>query len=171
LAVPYRSTIVAARRQLVVQNAPRATALSAFAMGTAFLVTGAILLPLAYAGLLLPGAEVLFSAMGTVMLIAGAAMTALAAHMLRSRTVFALEREELTITTPSDEGDTRRYVVSLADVQHVGLDGGGGNHAANYCVRIGLRGTRVILLGGARTSFRRHHERVAAEIRQFLSFA
>jgi hypothetical protein len=166
--VPYRSFTLAAPRHLVVRNLPRASALAANITGVVLLLGGCVLMPLAYLTSLLLGAEVLLSAMGTVFLIAGVVIAVLGARMRRSRTFFALERQELTITVRGG-GPERRHVVRVEDIEHVGLDNLDEARGATYSVQIVLRGGDAIALGDARTSARTHHERVAEEIRGFLA--
>jgi hypothetical protein len=156
---------------LVVRNMPRATALGASVTGVLVLVGGAVLLPLACMTSLLSGAEVLLSAMGTVFVLAGATVAALGARMLGSRTHLAMEREKLTVTVHAAWGPERRHVVRVEDIERVGLDNDCDAQGATYSVRIIVRGREPIVLDDARTSARAHHERVAAEIRGFLSAA
>ena len=169
--MPYRTVILCPPRRLVVRNHSRATAVAASTTGILFALAGCVLLPLAYLGTVLAGAEVLLSAMGTVFVIAGVTIAVLGARLHRSRTFLAIEREELTIAVRSAGGPERRHVVRIDEVERVGLDNDDDRQGATYSVQIVVRGRDAILLGDARTSSRRHHERVAAEIRGFLSAA
>lgn len=163
--MPYRSFDISPPRFLAVMDHSRTAAVGAMSSGVLLALAGCAFLPMAYLSVILAGAEVLLSAMGTVFVIAGVTIALLGARMWRARTHLELRREELTIAAAG-----RRQVVRVRvdDIERVGLDNDAEGNGATYAVQLVVRGGRTIVVGDARTTSRAHHERVAEEIRGFL---
>ena len=152
---------------MIVPNQPVATAILAIATGVLFALVGGWLLPVTGFFVPPPGAGVVTSAVGTVLLLAGVTFAVLGARMHRSRTLLALEQDELTVTIRAGSVPVRRHVVRLADIEGVDLE----TDMATYRAQIVLRGGEAIAIGDATTSARRHYERVVCDIRGFLAGA
>jgi len=167
-AMPYRSFVATAPRTLVVQNHPTLTAVLATCAGVLCALAGFGLLAALHIGVAAAGGEVVMSAMGTVFLLAGPALSFLGVRMKRSQTELLLDRDELTVTVRAGSRSVSRHVVRVDDIQDVGLETDDDSAGATYRTQIVMRGGDSIALGQASTSARSHYERVAADIRGFL---
>ena len=159
--MPYRSNVWPEARFLVVPDYPRLTALIAIAAGSCAVLLGCALSPVTQLFGAPLGGEVVLSAMSTVFILAGVTVAALGVRMRQSRTLLALEREELTV---SHGAHPWRHVIRLEDIEKVGIE----SADDAYRAQIVVRGGRTIALGEAMTSSRSHYERVAADVRRFL---
>jgi hypothetical protein len=163
--VPYRTTHCAPPRELVVRNQPLVTAVLATVTGVLFAVVGFFLMPVTDVFVPPPGAGVVMSAVGTVLVLAGVTFAALGLRMRRSRTLLALVRDELTVTVRAGDVPLRHHVIALEDIERVSVEI---DDRVTYRAQIVLRGGEVIAIGDATTSARGHYEQVASDIRGFL---
>lgn len=164
--MPYRSISCAEQRSLDVRNQPFSTTVIATVTGILFAAVGCLLMPMNTVFEPPPGAGVVMSAVGTVLVLAGVTLTVLGIRMHRARTLLALDRNELTVTVRAGSVPLRRHVIRLEDIDRVGVEM---SEMVTYRAQIFLRNGRAIAIGDATTSARGHYERVVSQIRSFLA--
>jgi hypothetical protein len=166
---PYRSGAWGVGRRLVVRNIPLRNAMISAVSGCLLAIAGSALLPTTQLLPRVAGAEVAMSGVGTALLLVGLTILALGVRMRSERTYLTIDDGELRVRIGDDRGRHGEYQVRVEDVEQVGVEAIDDGLVPGYRAEIRLRGGASIPLGETLTSSRRHHERIADEIRGFLA--
>jgi hypothetical protein len=134
--------------------------------GLLLALSGGIVLPMTDVIPRVAGAEVAMSAVGTAFVLVGLTIAVLGLRMKAARTYLSIDSGALRVRVGDDRGP--EYELPIEDVEQVAVEADNSGFAPSYRAEIRLRSGRAIPLGETLTASRRHQERIARDIRDFL---